>query len=329
MMPELYLAEALGAVGKPMIRVHTAGLGRRVDRHRRDAPGAGRHPRAGPHGRLREAVREQRHVGAVDQHPLLAAARRRRRWLLRPDRPRLHPQVRRPAGHRLQGGPQGPPQRAEEPLRAPARSPTSPTSRSPSRPLLWDPIRYAETCPSSDGAAAMVIGSRGGAAKPATARWPGSTAPRCGPSRRWVPAATGSTRTPAATCAKAGLRGGRDHRPVRARSTAPRSTCRSAGSSRCGWRTSASPRRAAAGRWCTTARPRSTGDLPINMSGGRAVVQPDRGLRDDPLPRSGQPGARPGRRPPGRRREDRDWVTPTAAARSSSRCGSSARSKPA
>jgi acetyl-CoA C-acetyltransferase len=26
-------------------------------------------------------------------------------------------------------------------------------------PLLWDPIRYAETCPSSDGAAAMVIGS--------------------------------------------------------------------------------------------------------------------------------------------------------------------------
>ena len=27
-------------------------------------------------------------------------------------------------------------------------------------PLLWDPIRYAETCPSSDGAAAMVIGSK-------------------------------------------------------------------------------------------------------------------------------------------------------------------------
>jgi acetyl-CoA C-acetyltransferase len=26
-------------------------------------------------------------------------------------------------------------------------------------PLLWDPIRYSETCPSSDGAGAMVIGS--------------------------------------------------------------------------------------------------------------------------------------------------------------------------
>ena len=32
MMPELYLADALGAVGKPMLRVHTAGLGRRLHR---------------------------------------------------------------------------------------------------------------------------------------------------------------------------------------------------------------------------------------------------------------------------------------------------------
>ena len=31
-MPELYLADALGAVGKPMMRVHTAGIGRRIDR---------------------------------------------------------------------------------------------------------------------------------------------------------------------------------------------------------------------------------------------------------------------------------------------------------
>ncbi len=27
MMPELYLADALGAVGKPLLRVHTGGLG--------------------------------------------------------------------------------------------------------------------------------------------------------------------------------------------------------------------------------------------------------------------------------------------------------------
>ncbi len=27
--------------------------------------------------------------------------------------------------------------------------------------MLWDPIRYDETCPSSDGACALVIGSEG------------------------------------------------------------------------------------------------------------------------------------------------------------------------
>ena len=29
-------------------------------------------------------------------------------------------------------------------------------------PMLWDPIRYLETCPSSDGACAMVLGEREG-----------------------------------------------------------------------------------------------------------------------------------------------------------------------
>ena len=29
--------------------------------------------------------------------------------------------------------------------------------------MLWDPIRYAETCPSSDGACAMVLASEEGA----------------------------------------------------------------------------------------------------------------------------------------------------------------------
>ncbi len=30
--------------------------------------------------------------------------------------------------------------------------------------MLWDPIRYLETCPSSDGACAMVLAERGAAA---------------------------------------------------------------------------------------------------------------------------------------------------------------------
>ena len=63
-MPELYLADALGAVGKPMMRVHTAGIGRRLDGDRRGQAGRGRHPRAGAHGRVREAVRERTRRGA-------------------------------------------------------------------------------------------------------------------------------------------------------------------------------------------------------------------------------------------------------------------------
>lgn len=34
-----------------------------------------------------------------------------------------------------------------------------------SSPMLWDPIRYSETCPSSDGACAMVLTDRAGAAR--------------------------------------------------------------------------------------------------------------------------------------------------------------------
>ena len=64
-MPELYLADALGAVGKPMMRVHTAGSvgGSTVDR--RGQARRGRRARARAHGRVREAVGEQRDVGPL------------------------------------------------------------------------------------------------------------------------------------------------------------------------------------------------------------------------------------------------------------------------
>ncbi len=67
MMPELYLADALGAVGKPIIRVHTAGLAFAV----------------------------------------CAADCRRCRRLLRAARPRLRPSLRRARSHRHAGRSQG------------------------------------------------------------------------------------------------------------------------------------------------------------------------------------------------------------------------------
>ena len=67
--------------------------------------------------------------------------------------------------------------------------------------MLWDPIRFDETCPSSDGACALVIGDEqiADARWPTVIRSPGSTPPRCAPNRWPTPAATRSTRKPAAT----------------------------------------------------------------------------------------------------------------------------------
>jgi acetyl-CoA C-acetyltransferase len=49
-------------------------------------------------------------------------------------------------------------------------------------PMLWDPIRYLETCPSSDGACAMVLGSTTVAQKaPGKPAWVHATAMRTEP----------------------------------------------------------------------------------------------------------------------------------------------------
>jgi acetyl-CoA C-acetyltransferase len=48
--------------------------------------------------------------------------------------------------------------------------------------MLWDPIRYLETCPSSDGACAMVLGSAAAAARaPRKVAWVHATAMRSEP----------------------------------------------------------------------------------------------------------------------------------------------------
>ena len=52
--------------------------------------------------------------------------------------------------------------------------------------MLWDPLRYSETCPSSDGACAMVLADEAGRRRrhrPGAGCWAGP----CGRSRRWSP----------------------------------------------------------------------------------------------------------------------------------------------
>jgi acetyl-CoA C-acetyltransferase len=159
MMPELYLADALGAVGKPLLRVHTAGsVGGATGNVAASLVQAGVHQRvlavafekqsesnamwalsiappfsipvvAGAGGYFAPHIRAYiRRSGAPAHIGALVAVKDRRNGALNP------------YAHLQQG---------DITLESVQAS-----------PMLWDPVRYDETCPSSDGAAAVVIGSQ-------------------------------------------------------------------------------------------------------------------------------------------------------------------------
>ncbi|OJF12935.1 thiolase domain-containing protein [Couchioplanes caeruleus] len=181
MMPELFLAEAIGAAGRPLLRVHTAGsVGGatanvatsliRAGVHRRvlvvafekqsesnamwalsiqppfSAPiGAGAGGYFAPH--IRAYIRRcsaPEHIGA------LVAVKDRRNGALNPYAHLRQPDI------------------TLESVRSSA--------------MLWDPIRYDETCPSSDGACAVVLGDQAAAeASDRQVAWIRATAMRTEP----------------------------------------------------------------------------------------------------------------------------------------------------
>src|SRR5262245_11842171 len=158
MMPELYLADALGAPGKPLFRVHTAGsVGGST------AIVASQLVQAGIHKRVLvvcfEKQSESEAMWALSmpipfQPPMHAGAggyfaphiRSYMRRAKAPDhigilvavKDRLNA-VKNPYAH--------------------LHEPDITFEKVEQSIMLWDPIRYAETCPSSDGACAMVLGS--------------------------------------------------------------------------------------------------------------------------------------------------------------------------
>jgi acetyl-CoA C-acetyltransferase len=164
MMPELYLAEALGALGKPLIRVHTAGsVGGSTAIVATHLVQAGVHERV-----LTVAFEKQSESNAM--------------WALSIRIPFSQPLVAGAGGYlapivrgymRKSGAPLDTGYKVvlKDRLNA-LKNPYAHLHQDDityeaiaESPLLWDPIRYAETCPSSDGAAAMVIGSEAAAAK--------------------------------------------------------------------------------------------------------------------------------------------------------------------
>ena len=199
----------------------------------------------------------------VAADPVPAADARRRRRLLRPAHPLVHAPLEGARPHRHAGRAQGPAERAEEPVRPPARArhhvrldqgvddAVGPDPLRRDVPVLRRRVRDR---------------ARGGgcAVGPAVRR-PGSRAPRCAPSRRCRPTATRCCRWAASSAPRTCT--GRPASPTRAaRSTASRCTCRSRGSSRCGSRTSASPTPGEGWRMVEDGVTQMDGDLPVNMS---------------------------------------------------------------
>jgi acetyl-CoA C-acetyltransferase len=158
MMPELFLADALGCTGKPMFRVHTAGsVGGSTAIVASQLVSAGIHERvltvafekqseseamwalslpipftpplhAGAGGYFAPHVRSYiRRAKAPDHIGMLVALKDRQNGLKNPYA-HLH----------------------EHDISFDSIKDSM---------MLWDPIRYAETCPSSDGACALVLGS--------------------------------------------------------------------------------------------------------------------------------------------------------------------------
>jgi acetyl-CoA C-acetyltransferase len=181
MMPELFLADAIGATGKPLLRVHTAGsVGGSTALVASSLVQAGIHRRvltvafekqsesnamwglsilppfqmpvgAGAGGYFAPHVRSYiRRSGAPEHIGAIVAAKDRRNGALNP------------YAHLRQGD------ITVESVQA--------------SQMLWDPIRYDETCPSSDGACAMVIGDEAaGDAVEGGAAWIHATAMRTEP----------------------------------------------------------------------------------------------------------------------------------------------------
>jgi acetyl-CoA C-acetyltransferase len=178
MMPELYLADALGAVGKPLLRVHTAGsVGGST------AVVAAHHVQSGLYERvLTVAFEKQSESNAM--------------WALAPKIPFQPTLVAGAGGYfaphireyiRRAGAPDhiGIEVAVKDRINAlknpyaHLRMPDISFEKVSESPMLWNPIRFLECCPSSDGACAMVLTNERNATK--SSAWLHGTAVRSEP----------------------------------------------------------------------------------------------------------------------------------------------------
>jgi acetyl-CoA C-acetyltransferase len=181
MMPELMLADSLGAAGKPLLRVHTAGsVGGST------AIVAASLIQAGVHDRVLTVTYEKQSESNA-------------MWALSVKVPFQQGMVAGAGGYfaplirayiKRSGAPEDTGIRVALKDRLNAlKNPYAHLKlegvdfdQIANSPMLWDPIRYLETCPSSDGACAMVLGNATAAKKaPKKPAWVHATAMRTEP----------------------------------------------------------------------------------------------------------------------------------------------------
>jgi acetyl-CoA C-acetyltransferase len=158
MKPELYLSDALGAVGKPMFRVHTAGsvggttavvaashvqsgkhrtvlavaFEKQSEGNAQFALGSGRGASIGAGGAFAPFLRAYIHRSGAPEHIGWKVAVKDRLNALK--NPYAHLKIEDISIEKVKNS-----------------------------PMMWDPIRFLESCPSSDGACAVVITDEVGA----------------------------------------------------------------------------------------------------------------------------------------------------------------------
>ncbi len=181
MMPELFLADAIGATGRPLLRVHTAGsVGGATGVVATSLVKAGVHRRV-----LAVAFEKQSESNAMwalsIQPPLSMPVNAGAGGYFAPH---IRSYIRRSGAPEHIGAMVAVKDRrngARNPY-AHLRQPDITLESVRSSPMLWDPVRFDETCPSSDGACAVVIGDQAaGEASDRPVAWIRATASRSEP----------------------------------------------------------------------------------------------------------------------------------------------------
>ncbi len=183
MLPENYLADAIGATGKPLLRVHTAGsVGGSTANVAMSLVHAGIHERVLTIGWEKQSESNAM-WGLTLSPPFSVAVVAGAGGYFAP---LIHAYIERsgaPEDTGIRTALKDRLNALKNPL-AHLQIPDIDFEKIESSPMLWDPIRYLESCPSSDGACAMVIANEQLAEQaPTKPAWVHATAMRSEPNQ--------------------------------------------------------------------------------------------------------------------------------------------------